>query len=166
MRPVHTLPRWLLILRAVFGTGATQRDAMVELDRRRVANQPTCENAMSNYIRVLPRDLFNEASLLKCYGRLWILLDEMRDHCAAFVTEDADAFDIAQDEASGSIYVQNIDFQVMGISCRLTRPLNSRSSWPLYVEDMDERNGFDPVPVFDDNGNLSVDMMTLIAPKG
>lgn len=41
MRPVCTLPRWRLILRAVFATGATQVEAMAELDRRRVANQPT-----------------------------------------------------------------------------------------------------------------------------
>lgn len=31
-----------------------------------------------SYFRVIPRDLFNEASLLKCYGRLAILLDDMR----------------------------------------------------------------------------------------
>jgi hypothetical protein len=41
MRPVRTLPRWRLILRAVFATGATQTDAMAELDRRRGTNQPT-----------------------------------------------------------------------------------------------------------------------------
>lgn len=33
---------------------------------------------MARYIRVVPRDLFNEGDLLKCYGRLWILLDERR----------------------------------------------------------------------------------------
>jgi hypothetical protein len=38
---------------------------------------PSKEPTVS-YFRVIPRDLFNEASLLKCYGRLAILLDDMR----------------------------------------------------------------------------------------
>lgn len=37
---LRTLPVWRLILRAVFATGATQYDAMAELDRRRGANEP------------------------------------------------------------------------------------------------------------------------------
>ncbi len=34
------------------------------------------------YKRVIPRDLFNEANLLKCYGALWIALDNARGHTA------------------------------------------------------------------------------------
>lgn len=41
---------------------------------------------MSTYIRVLPRDLFNEADLLKCVARLWILLDgEMSAEMKAYI---------------------------------------------------------------------------------
>lgn len=120
---------------------------------------------MSNYVRVLPRDLFNEASLLKCYGRLWVLLDDMRNHSAVFVTENVDAFDVMQDQASGAIYVCNVEFTVLGMPVRLTRPLNSRDAWPLYVEGDDDRFPFDPIKVFDHDGNLSADMRELIAPK-
>jgi hypothetical protein len=112
---------------------------------------------MSNYIRVLPRDLFNEASLLKCYGRLWILLDETHGHTARFETEDSEVFDIVQDEASGAIYVRNISFTVDGTEMSLTRPLNARSEWPLYVESDDAC-----VAVFDDAGNLSQEMRAFI----
>ena len=112
---------------------------------------------MSNYIRVLPRDLFNEASLLKCYGRLWILLDETADHGARFETSDVDVFDIAQDASSGAITVRNVTFTVRDIERRLTRPLNSRRAWPLYVESDD-----DDIAVFDDAGNLSDEMRAFI----
>ena len=40
------------------------------------------------YTRVIPRDLFNEGDLLKCYGRLWILLDETRGHVAQLGEEE------------------------------------------------------------------------------
>lgn len=109
------------------------------------------------YTRVLPRDLFNEAGLLKCYGRLWILLDGNRDHAARFETEDADVFDIQQDESSGAIYVANVVFTVRGERVQLTRPLNARSAWPLYANHED-----DAIAVFDEDGSLSADMFLLI----
>lgn len=112
---------------------------------------------MSNYIRVLPRDLFNEASLLKGYARLWILLDEHRDHHARFITEEVYSFNIVQDESSGAIYVQNVVFTVRGVEMRLTRPLNARGAWPLYAETDDEC-----VSVFDDDGNFSEEMSQFI----
>lgn len=112
---------------------------------------------MSNYVRIIPRDLFNEASLLKCYGRLWILLDETRGHQARFETEDCDGFDITQDESSGAIFARNIVFTVNGTELRLSRPLNSREEWPLYAENEDSC-----VSVFDDQGNLSQEMRAFI----
>lgn len=115
---------------------------------------------MSNYIRVLPRDLFNEANLLKCLGRLWIALDETAaGHGARFVTEDVPAFEIEQDPSSGAIYAANVRFRVYGTYCRLTRPLNSRRSWALYAEPDDDA---DPVDVFDDEGNLSDEFRAFI----
>jgi hypothetical protein len=117
---------------------------------------------MGKYVRVLPRDLFNEASLLKLYGRLWIALDEMRDHVAAFVEEDVDEFDVSQDEASGAITIANITFTVAGVPHRLERPLNSRAAWPLWVEASEADPDFDPVRVFDDEGALSAEMLELI----
>jgi hypothetical protein len=115
---------------------------------------------VSNYIRVLPRDLFNEAGLLKCLGRLWIILDETHGHKARFDTEDVESFDIVQDESSGAIFVRNIVFTVDGYAITLTRPLNARTSWGLYAETEDYS-----VAVFDDTdaeGNLSREMRELI----
>lgn len=121
---------------------------------------------MSNYVRVLPRDLFNEASLLKCMGTLWIRLSELRDHRAAIVEEDVPFYDITQDEATGAITVSNLTFVIDGVKHRLMRPLNSREPWPLWVEEREGDWDFDAVAVFDDEGNLSRDMLELIGHTG
>lgn len=114
-----------------------------------------------SYIRVLPRDLFNEASLLKCYGRLWIILDERRGHSARFVTEDVDHFGIVQRQEDGSLFISNVEFTIAGRRYLLTRPLNSREDWPLYVEDIDDMDA-EPVEVFNSMGYLSPGMCHLI----
>lgn len=110
------------------------------------------------YTRVLPRDLFNEASLLKCLGRLWILLDKTTDHAAQFDTEDTDDFAIQQDPNSGAIFAANVEFSVRGNRVALSRPLNSRQAWPLYAETED-----DSIAVFDEAGDLSTEMRAFIA---
>lgn len=116
-----------------------------------------------SYIRVIPRDLFNEANLLKCLGRLWIALDEAKcGHKAQFVTEDVPMFDIRQNPDDGSTYVANIEFRIGGEKFTLYRPLNSREAWPLYTM----REGdwdFEPVAVFNDDGSLSDEMLDLIS---
>lgn len=114
------------------------------------------------YVRVLPRDLFNEASLLKMYGRLWIALDDRRDHNARLVEEDVDRFDVTQDETSGAITIANVTFTVDGVPHRLERPLNARDEWPLWVETREDDPDFEPVRVFDEDGGLTPEMLTLI----
>ena len=117
---------------------------------------------MGRYMRTLPRDLFNEASLLKCLGHLWIQLDETHGHGARFVTETVADFDVVQEESSGGIRAAGVIFAVGDRTYELTRPLNSRAAWPLYVEGGDDDPDFDPVAVFDDEGRLSPDMLALI----
>lgn len=77
-----------------------------------------------NYARVIPRDLFNEANLLKCYGRLALEVD---------LEHDGGAFDIQQDPASGALHVANVRLVVRGREVPLFRPLNSREPWPLWA---------------------------------
>lgn len=115
------------------------------------------------YVRVLPRDLFNEASLLKCHGKLWILLDNMNARHCSF-PEDVPQFDIAMNEDDGSIFVANLPLTVRGVAYRLMRPLNSRRPWPLYAQRVDDDDA-DPVDVFNDDGELTVDMLTLIGAR-
>lgn len=114
------------------------------------------------YLRVIPRDLFNEADLLKCLGRLWILLDGLPPgHHAGFGRCDLDydgaPFHIEQDPADGSISVENLLFRINGNRWRLRRPLNSRAPWPLYADRHDEE-----VSVFTESGELTAEFRVLI----
>lgn len=115
------------------------------------------------YQRVIPRDLFNEADLLKCVGRLWICLTERRDHRAALSEGAGQPFDIQQNSASGGIWISNLAFGVGGKNYHLERPANSRQPWPLLCESMpDDPDYVDPMRVFDLDGNLSPEFWIFI----
>lgn len=111
------------------------------------------------YTRVIPRDLFNEANLLKCMGGLYIALEHVEGR-ASLWPESVPKFDIDQN-VDGATYVRNLFLVVDGNKYSLIRPLNSRSPWPLYVE-TDE----DQIEVFNDNGTLSPDFIAFISKSG
>ncbi|HIH2745413.1 TPA: hypothetical protein ACYLN4_001093 [Burkholderia lata] len=106
-----------------------------------------------SYKRVIPRDLFNEASLLKGCGRIYINL-ETAGVPDVVMEHDGAAFDIQQDFGSGDIYVSNVQLKVKGKGYRLYRRLNSREAWPLYIID---ENG-EEIAVFADDGSFSSEM--------
>jgi hypothetical protein len=105
----------------------------------------------------VPRDLFNEADLLKCYGRLWIELDNRGAHMAVLDEGDGSPFEIVQDQSDGSTSVANIELRIAERPYRLSRPLNSRLPWRLYVDVDDE-----PVGVFTPDGQLTPEFLDLI----
>jgi hypothetical protein len=107
-----------------------------------------------SYSRVIPRDLFNEANLLKCYGQLYLKLEryfsdiDLRHEFGPF---GSSAFNIRQDPADGSLTIANICLVKGTDKYELRRPLNSREPWPLYCVISDDRE----TAVFDDNGELA-----------
>lgn len=106
---------------------------------------------MSNYIRVIPRDLFNEASLLKCYGQLYLNLELLgMEDCLSQV---GDGFDIVQDE-SGFTTIDNMFLIVNGHTCSLLRPLNARSPYPLYLYTHEKE-----IQIFTDDGVFTPEMI-------
>lgn len=120
---------------------------------------------MTNYRRVLPRDLFNEANLLKNYARLWILLNESNQIIGQILEHSADTFDIQQNESSGGLTIANLTFVVKGETYVLERPLNSREEWSLMVSSCHSRIDFEEISVFDDSGNFSNEMRKLLEMK-
>lgn len=119
-----------------------------------------------SYARVIPRDLFNEASLLKCLGKLALIL--MDRPSSAELDEDqllAEGFRIEQDESDGSIEVANLPFKVRGVPFRLYRPLNSREPWPLWCESPFACDGED-IEVFTAEGQLTPTFLALIGAEG
>jgi hypothetical protein len=111
------------------------------------------------YKRVLPRDLFNEAKLLKCVGKLTLLIED------GFIPNmsyhyDGDPFDIHQVKADGSIFIGNISVFKNGAeggTIDVFTPLNSKAPWPLIgvLDDYAFR-------VFDDNGELNQEFIEYI----
>lgn len=103
-----------------------------------------------SYLRVIPRDLFNEGNLLKCYGQLYLELEKLRMEDCLEHHADKDQFRIRQNDDDGSLTIQNVILVVRGRQVHLRRPLNARSSYPLWaiVED-------DELQVFNSDGTLT-----------
>jgi len=105
------------------------------------------------YTRVCPRDLFNEAKLLKCLGRLSLMiLDGYSPLKEIHDTELHDGFCIVQDEADGSIFCENLHFYANGRKLHLFTSLNSKEDYPLMLRGEDE-----DVDVFDLTGKYFTD---------
>ena len=95
------------------------------------------------YHRVCPRDLFNEAQLLKCMGQISLfILDDVLPglHMEGPEFEEAGpGFQIEQDESDGSISVVNLRFSDRnGEPVYFYTPLNSRDKWPLMMNYKEE----------------------------
>lgn len=108
------------------------------------------------YLRVIPRDLFNEGNLLKCFGQLYLGLEALRmENCLVQHTDTE--FDVAQSEDDGSLTLENVQLEIRGTSYYLHRPMNSRRPYPLWV-----RTGDDDVEVFRDDGSFTPEMLAFL----
>lgn len=109
------------------------------------------------YTHIIPRDLFNDANLLKCLGNIYIQGEcAARDSPAGQLRVEGDGapyFDIRQDAGSGATFVSNVVVSYKGHRLHLTRPINSREPWPLYWEREEEEG--DEVEVFNDDGTFA-----------
>lgn len=103
-----------------------------------------------SYIRVLPRDAFNEGNLLKCIGMLTLKIEDglAPDWAYRFTGE---SFIIQQNQGDGSLVVANIEFIYKGRAVIVFRPLNARELYPLYAQPYEG----DEFKVFDEFGRLS-----------
>lgn len=112
---------------------------------------------MKDYNRVIPRDLFNEANLLKCLGKLVLLTDESSLYNFIEYEHIRNEFEIVQDQYSGDIYCINVNFFLKSENSfiELFIPLNSREPWPLYYRLEEDIEG----KVFTNKGELTKQFM-------
>lgn len=106
---------------------------------------------VESYNRVIPRDLFNDGNLLKCYGQLFLNLEKMG--MEEMLQHDGDPFNIEQTD-DGDTYISNIQLGIGEHYYGLSRPINSRQPFPLYLTNQDG----DMIDVFTDAGAFSEDM--------
>ena len=93
------------------------------------------------YNRVMPRDLFNEAKLLKCMGRieLFILDDKIKGLNSLHNTDTNAGFTIEQDSSDGSIYIANLHYMDNEANAiHFYTSLNSKYNYPLTMVYKDE----------------------------
>lgn len=107
------------------------------------------------YQRVLPRDLFNEAKLLKCLGRLSLLIEDgMLPMRVIHDTMTDPGFLVDQNPDDGSFFCANLQFYAPRQGRLRLVPfhsaLNSRESWPLLCTWQQEE-----LAVFNEDGSLT-----------
>lgn len=105
----------------------------------------------------IPRDLFNDANLLKCYGQVFINLETAQAPDAELI-HDGKPFFIVRELGDGSTWVANVKLKVRGTAYHVFRPSNSRYPWPLYLRDQDG----DEVEIFADDGSFTEEMLKFI----
>jgi hypothetical protein len=116
-----------------------------------------------SYTRVVPRDLFNDANLLKCLGQLYLNIDNVPKQGFELSDLDGvDGFPIEQDEADGSTFCPLVTAMVNGEEFHFVRPMNSREPWPLLMRSQTNFD-YDEIPVFTNNGGFHPDFLKLIA---
>lgn len=104
-----------------------------------------------DYLRVIPRDFFNEAKLLKCMGQLSLkILDyQLPEGLNITIHESGDPFNICLSE-DGSLFVSNYPIMVNGSQVFFKTAYNSKSPFPFYAE-----IDYCDILVFDEAGNFT-----------
>lgn len=109
---------------------------------------------MKTYQRVIPRDLFNEAKLLKCMGQLALIIhDGVRWKDLRVDFHGRDRFRIEQDSGSGGLEMANVYVMLGKLEILMHTAYNSKEPYPLYATLWNEEE----VPVFNDDGTLHAD---------
>lgn len=110
-----------------------------------------------SYTRVIPRDFFNEAKLLKCMGHLSLkILDGMLPAGVKIeIDECGEPFDI-DITGSGQLYMSNYNVTINDTLVSITSTYNSKEPFPLicYYDDTE-------YCVFDDNGEFTAEFIEL-----
>lgn len=110
----------------------------------------------TKYHRVAPRDLFNEAKLLKCMGRLCLLILDGLTPVLMTYSHDGKPYKIALME-EGSLTITNIEIRIQDIPFVFKTTYNSKSSYPLFLE-----HDYCEYEVFDEQGNFHIDFIAFV----
>lgn len=101
------------------------------------------------YKRVIPRDFFNEAKLLKCMGHLALKVHDglVPEGITISIRESGKPFEIILDH-DGHLWIKNYPVLVNGKGVIMKTVYNSKSPYPFYCEIAGEE-----ITVFDDDGH-------------
>lgn len=109
-----------------------------------------------NYTRVIPRDLFNEAKLLKCLGVLTLLIHDNQAPKGLKVEQIDNDFKIGLTD-DGSLKTNSLQFTYKNQILDFQTTYNSKSNFPFYcVFDYCE------YLVFNENGDLDPEFLDFL----
>lgn len=103
------------------------------------------------YTLVLPRDFFNQAKLLKCLGKLSVMIHDGILDADQELLED-DSFKVLLSEEN-TLFVSNYIVSINGYDIPLYINYNSRTEYPLLFEPIDF--SVDDTYVFNEKGQLT-----------
>lgn len=88
-----------------------------------------------NYSRVIPRDFFNEAKLLKCFGQLSLkMLDnQVPEGVNISIEESGEPFDICL-SSEGGLYIANYETTINNVPVIFVTTYNSKSAYPFFCQ--------------------------------
>lgn len=112
-----------------------------------------------SYMRVLPRDAFNEAKLLKCLGQLIIEIEKIPELEFNFYDENQ-GFKIEQYDMDGTLWADNFHLFFKGypeVPISIYNPYNSKDTYPMWFE-----FGTYADRLFNDNGTLTNAFKTMV----
>jgi hypothetical protein len=105
----------------------------------------------ASYTRVIPRDFFNEAKLLKCMGQLAlkILDSQLPEGIKIEIEETGEPFEVNLTD-DGRLFISNYPTTINDIYVSLSTTYNSKDTYPLicYHDDIEYN-------VFDTHGNFT-----------
>jgi DNA-binding response OmpR family regulator len=128
--------------------------------RKKKSNPIPSEYSFVQYTRVVPRDLFNEAKLLKCLGKvaLSILDGKLKEfNLTEKHTHEDEGFIVLQNE-DGDIMCENYRVFKGKEEIYLFTRLNSRANWPLMT--IDHRNEY--IEVLNDEGKFTKEFINYL----
>lgn len=166
--PFEQHPGYYLVLQGIpafmqirIGIGRMDESGAVTADFLRVvdfnSSAAISGRLGSIYERVVPRDFFNEAKLLKCMGRLALLvLDRtVPNGLNIEIEESGEPFEIDLTDGS-ELFVANYPVTVNGYEAFFFTAYNSKAAYPFYcrINDIDYE-------VFTDSGDWHPDFIQL-----
>ena len=107
-----------------------------------------------NYDRVIPRDLFNEAKLLKCVGRLCLLIHDEKAPDNIKFEHDSGSFEIGM-TADGDLTISNVKFSINDKEIMFVARYNDKSNYPFFAQDEE----YTDYRVFDEQGNFDIEFV-------
>lgn len=111
------------------------------------------EARLTPYVKVVPRDLFNDAKLLKCLGVLSVKVLDKDTPCEINIDAPEDEFKIGLYE-DGTLAVTNMSIKVKGVERSFRITYNSKNNFPLFMEVDGEE-----ILVFNEVGEWSDDFL-------